>query len=248
MILLEVPAKSVFLDEIDSTNAEARRRATAGERGPLWIAARAQTAGKGRRGRSWEGGEGNLHATLLLTTKRSHADAAQLSFIAALAVCDFTRAYVDPDIVKVKWPNDLMISDAKAAGILLESGPAPDGGLWVAVGVGVNLVYAPQDVERPATRLADHSAATPSAEQALEGLAFAFSEWQSVWERQGFGAIARAWSDRAYRLGDTAQVRLASETVIGVAEGLDADGALSLRLDDGTLRKITAGDVFFGEA
>jgi BirA family biotin operon repressor/biotin-[acetyl-CoA-carboxylase] ligase len=245
--LLDVAGLQVILDETDSTNAEARRRALAGERGPVWIAARRQTAGKGRRGRTWEGGEGNLHATLLLTTDRPAAEAAQLSFVAALAVCDLARAYVDPAKARVKWPNDLMIGDAKAAGILLESGPAPDGGLWAAIGVGMNLVYAPQDVERPATRLADHAASPPSMEQALAGLAFAFSEWQAVWEEQGFAAIAEAWTRRAYRLGETALARLANETVSGVAEGLDADGALSLRLDNGTVRKIAAGDVFFGE-
>jgi BirA family biotin operon repressor/biotin-[acetyl-CoA-carboxylase] ligase len=244
----DVGGSCVILDETDSTNAEARRRALAGERGPLWIAARRQTAGKGRRGRSWEGGEGNLHATLLLTTGRPAAEAAQLSFVAALAVCDLARAYVDPAKTRVKWPNDLMIGDAKAAGILLESGPAPDGGLWVGVGVGVNLAYAPENVERPATRFADHAANVPDVAQALQGLAFAFAEWQAVWETQGFDAIAKAWTASAYRLGEPAQARLANETVSGVAEGLDADGALSLRLNDGTVRKISAGDVFFGEA
>lgn len=247
MNLLHLAVPHVFLDETDSTNAEARRRAADGIRGPLWIATRRQTAGKGRRGRSWEGGEGNLFATLLLVTDRPAAEAAQLSFVAALAVCDLARAYVDPAKAKVKWPNDLMIGDAKAAGILLESGPAPDGGLWVAVGIGVNLACAPSDVERPATRFADHGPAVPSPEQALVGLAFAFAEWQAMWERRGFAAIAQAWTNAAYRLGEPAQVRLANETVTGVAEGLDADGALSLRLNDGTLRKVTAGDVFFGE-
>ena len=125
MNLNTVATAHVILDETDSTNAEARRRAGAGERGPLWIAARRQSAGRGRRGRSWEGGQGNLYATLLLTTDRPAAEAAQLSFVAALAVCDLARAYVDPAKARVKWPNDLMIGDAKAAGILLESGPAP---------------------------------------------------------------------------------------------------------------------------
>ena len=247
MNLSTVAAAHVILDETDSTNAEARRRAMAGERGPLWIAARRQTAGRGRRGRSWDGGEGNLYATLLLTTDRPAAEAAQLSFVAALAVSDLARAYVDPAKVRVKWPNDLMIGDAKAAGILLESGPTAEGDLWVAVGIGVNLADAPDNVERPAARLADHAARVPDVAEALQGLAFAFSEWQAVWEARGFAAIAEAWTNRAYRLGEPAQARLANETVSGVAEGLDADGALSLRLNDGTVRKISAGDVFFGE-
>lgn len=248
--MIALTADRLFLDETDSTNAEARRRALAGEQGPLWIAAQRQTAGKGRRGRSWEGGEGNLYATLLLTTDKPAGEAAQLSFVAALAVCDVARAHLaDPVKARVKWPNDLMIGDAKAAGILLESGAAPDGPVWIAIGIGVNLAYAPDAVERPATRFADHMAAVPpSPEQALEHLAFAFAEWQAVWEQRGFQAIAEAWTLRAYGLGQRAQARLASETVHGVAEGLDSDGALALRLDDGTVRRITAGDVFFGEA
>lgn len=238
-----------FFDELDSTNAEARRRAEAGEGGPVWIATARQTAGRGRRGRAWETGEGNLAATLLLTTDRPPAEAAQLSFVAALAAADLAEACLGPEKVSVKWPNDLLIAGRKAVGILVESGPRGDGRLWLAVGIGINLRAAPLAAERPATTFAEHMADDPPTPQAaLETLAGAFERWRSLWATQGFPAIARGWTDRAHGLGQACVARLPNETVEGVAEGMDEDGALRLRLADGQLRRITAGDVFFGDA
>jgi len=238
----------LFLDEVDSTNAEARRRADAGEAGPLWIAALRQTAGKGRRGRAWESGAHNLTATLLMTCRATPAEAAQLSFVAAIAVCDYVRTLVSPALVKVKWPNDVMIGDAKTAGILIESGQGPKG-LWVAIGIGLNLASFPSQTERPATCLASHMAGpAPEPRIALAHLAAAFSDWRLIWEREGFAAIADAWSERAYRMGEPCVVRLPNETLGGAAIGLEADGALRLHLAGGGVRRITAGDVFFEDA
>jgi len=240
----------VAFDEIDSTNAEARRRAEAGEAGPVWLTAARQTAGKGRRGRAWEtGAGGNLAATLLLTTRRPPAEAAQISFVAAMAVADLADAFVPASLVSLKWPNDPLISGRKVSGILIESGAAPMGGLWLAVGVGVNLAEAPTAAERPATTFAAHMTAPPPKPlEALPVLAEAFDRWLKVWERLGFPAIADAWTRRAHGLGQACTARLGTETLEGIAEGLDPDGALRLRLPDGMLRRITAGDVFFGGA
>jgi len=234
------------LEEIDSTNAEARRRAEAGERGPLWITAQRQTAGRGRRGRSWETGAGNLAATYLAHTAKPAAEAAQVSFVAALAVAELAAAYVPASLVTLKWPNDPLIAGRKTAGILVESGPHPDGGLWLAIGCGVNLATPPENPERPATAFAEHMRAPPPKPlEALEVLAAAFERWRDVWERLGFPPIAEAWTARAHGLGEACTARLPAETLTGVAEGLDPDGALRLRTRTG-LRRITAGDVFFG--
>jgi BirA family biotin operon repressor/biotin-[acetyl-CoA-carboxylase] ligase len=235
------------LDEIDSTNAEARRRAEAGEAGPVWVTAARQTAGRGRRGRAWETGAGNLAATLLFTTTRPPAEAAQVSFVAALAVADLAGAYVPASLVSLKWPNDPLIADKKASGILVESGAHPNG-LWVAVGIGVNLTAAPVAAERPATTFAEHMVGPPpNPLEALNVLAQAFERWRFLWDSAGFSAIADAWTQRAHGLGQPCTARLGNETVEGVAEGLDPDGSLRLRLADGGLRRISAGDVFFGE-
>lgn len=233
-------------DEIDSTNAEARRRAEAGDRGPVWLSAKVQTAGRGRRGRSWETGAGNLAATLLTTTAKPPGQAAQISFVAALAVADLAAAYVPPTLVSLKWPNDPLVAGRKVAGVLVESGPHPNGGLWLAVGCGVNLATPPAAADRPATSFAEHRTGPPPGPlEALAVLAESFARWQDLWERLGFAPIADAWTLRAHGLGEPCQARLPGETIAGIAEGLDADGALRLRTAAGIVRRITAGDVFF---
>lgn len=243
-------APVLLLDQIDSTNAEARRRAEAGETGPLWIAAHRQTAGRGRRGRAWEGNTGNLFSTLLTTTRKPPAEAAQVTFIAALAVADLLDRYAPPSVVTIKWPNDVMLAGVKTCGILVESGTHVDGGLWLAVGIGVNLAEAPEGTERPATALSHHLSADhiapPRVERAAEELAETFGVWLDRWETLGFQPILDAWAARTKGLDGPAVARLGTETVEGLAEGVAPDGALRLRLADGSLRLISAGDVFFG--
>ena len=243
-------APILLLDHTDSTNAEARRRADAGETGPLWIVARRQTDGRGRRGRSWESQDGNLFATLMQLTRKLPAEAAQVTFVAALAISDLLDAWAPASLVTIKWPNDVMLAGQKASGVLVESGAHESGGLWLAV--GVNLVHAPDGTERPATALAHHlrgdAASPPSIEVAAAKLAEAFNVWMTRWETLGFQPILDAWRARTAGLDGPAVARLGRETIEGRAEGVGPDGALKLRLADGSLRLISAGDVFFGEA
>jgi len=236
-------------DDIDSTNAEARRRAEAGETGPLWISAAVQTAGRGRRGRHWNTTRGNLAATLLVTTDRSPAEAAQLSFISAFAIRAVALCYVPAPLVRFKWPNDVAVDGKKLSGILIESGRTSDGRLWLAIGIGINLAHAPEGVERPATSLAAHLKtgieAPPTPGEALAILSRAFVEHALSWTEAGFEAVRKDWLEGAAGMGGACVARLEHETLSGVAEGLDGDGALLLRLPDQTLRRIAAGDVFF---
>ena len=164
-------------------------------------------------------------------------------------MADLGRAYVPAALVALKWPNDVLVDGGKVSGVLVESGSAATGGLWLAVGVGVNLVSRPAGMERPATCLAAHLkgdvARPPSPEEALAALAEAFDRWRAVWQERGFGPIRAAWTQAASGLGDRCMARLGSETVEGVAEALEEDGALRLRLPDGSARRVTAGDVFF---
>ncbi len=245
-------APILLLDQTDSTNAEARRRADAGESGPLWIVARRQTEGRGRRGRQWESQDGNLFSTLLQITRKSPAEAAQVTFVAALAIADLLDAFAPASLVTIKWPNDVMLAGQKASGVLVESGAHDSGGLWLAVGIGVNLAHAPEGTERPATAVAHHLrgdvTAPPSVEAAAAKLAEAFDVWMTRWETLGFEPILDAWRARTAGLEGPAVARLGRETVEGRAEGVAPDGALKLRLADGSLRLISAGDVFFGEA
>jgi BirA family biotin operon repressor/biotin-[acetyl-CoA-carboxylase] ligase len=232
-------------DEIDSTNEEARRRAAVGERGPLWITARRQTAGRGRRGRSWDSPDGNLMATLLISPGVSAPEGARLSFVAALAVHDLVAAHTRAP-VRVKWPNDVLVDGKKIAGILLESSGTDgvDALPWLAVGIGVNLVGAPPDTPYPTTFLGAHGTA-PSPAEALAALADAWETRFRAWRVSGFAEIREAWLGVAAGLGTEIEVRLPSETLRGRFETLMPDGALSLLLPNGTRRAITAGEVFF---
>jgi BirA family biotin operon repressor/biotin-[acetyl-CoA-carboxylase] ligase len=239
------PVPLVILDEIDSTNAEARRLAEAGEAGPRWIVARRQTAGRGRRGRKWDTDQGNLAATLLITTPKSAAEAAQ-------AVADLLDVFVSPALVSIKWPNDVLLDGVKVSGILVESGRHANGDLWLAVGIGVNLAHAPEGTERGATSVAERLRAdlayVPPIEAAAEILAETFAVWWGRWQTMGFEPVLDAWTSRLTGLNGPCVARLDNETLEGLAEGVEPDGALRLRLADGSVRLISAGDVFFGKA
>jgi BirA family transcriptional regulator, biotin operon repressor / biotin---[acetyl-CoA-carboxylase] ligase len=236
-------APVAFLDSVDSTNAEALRQARAGERGPLWIAAVQQTAGRGRRGRSWISPPGNLHASLLLTDPAPAAAAPQLAFVAGLAVHDACVALAPglATAIALKWPNDVLCRGAKIAGILIEGEGEP---VTVAIGIGVNCRHHPGAVEHPSTDFAEQG--TPLAAAALlEALRHAMAERLSQWERgAGFAAIRAGWLARAGGIGHPIRVRLAEREASGHFEAIDETGRLILRLGDGRREIITAGEVF----
>ncbi|MFS2317560.1 biotin--[acetyl-CoA-carboxylase] ligase [Maricaulis sp. D1M11] len=234
-------------DETASTNTDARALAEAGEQGPVWIAARRQTAGRGRLGRTWEEASGNLYCTGLYRLDCAPSEAANWSFIAALAVAELCdTAGADPAGTRLKWPNDVYIQGAKVAGILLESGPHPTGGLWMAVGIGVNLAIAPPVQGRRVTALADHgSNLTPEA--GLTRLVDAFERYRRRWEMDGFDPIRTAWLSRAWSLGESCRASVNGVTVTGVFTDLLSNGALQLSLADGSSKTVSAGEVFFSD-
>jgi len=233
----------VQFDELDSTNSEARRLAEKGEQGPLWILAARQTGGRGRRGRVWHGGEGNLAATLLLRPTVPAAVIGQLSFAAALSVAEMVQHFAPGLCIQVKWPNDVLADGSKLAGILLESGEDAQG-RWLAVGIGVNLAGAPPGTEFPATSLAQLGLAAPTPEEALSVLAARFAHWYDVWMSEGFETLRAAWLARAGGLGKPIRAQLPNAVHEGVFEGVDVHGALLLN-QQGQVRAISAGEVFF---
>ena len=134
----------IAYDTLGSTNAEALARGRAGERGPLWITAARQTAGRGRRGNAWVSEPGNLYASLLLTDAAPAAHLPELCFVVALAVRDALGGAA-PELssrLKLKWPNDLLLDGAKLAGILIEA-ESLGGKTITAAGIGVNCVHHP---------------------------------------------------------------------------------------------------------
>jgi BirA family transcriptional regulator, biotin operon repressor / biotin---[acetyl-CoA-carboxylase] ligase len=234
------------LEEVDSTNEEARRRGRAGEPGPLWIAAARQTMGKGRRGRVWIAPPGNLSATLLIRPGRATAACAQLSFVAALAAADMLAQTLRGGEIALKWPNDVLAGGQKIAGILLESETAADApAAWLAIGIGVNLKAFPDDTDLPATAVATLGATPPSPQDALLDLADGWAKWYEAWREGGFAPVREAWLARAHGLGRRIRVRLAREEIAGVFRDIDDAGALVLGLPGGVTRTISAGEVFF---
>jgi BirA family biotin operon repressor/biotin-[acetyl-CoA-carboxylase] ligase len=233
-------ARLLALDAIGSTNAEALTRARAGERGPLWITARRQTAGRGRRGRSWVSEPGNLYASLLLTDPSPPARSAELSFVAGLALHDAIAGRI-PGLsarLGLKWPNDLLIDRCKFAGILVEGeGPA------VVVGIGVNCVHHPAGTEFPATDLATAGVRT-TPESVFAQLSAAMALRLAQWNRgAGFADIRTDWLARAAGLGKTIHVALDDTNLSGQFETIDDTGRLMVRTADGKLRPVAAGDV-----
>lgn len=232
--------------EIDSTNEEARRLAASGQRGPIWLTAGQQTAGRGRRGRAWLSPFGNLSATLLIAPPRPAAECAQLSFVAAIAAADAASSFAPNIDIKVKWPNDVLANGKKLAGILLESASGADGALtFLAIGIGMNLAHFPPGMEFPATSLAALGVAAPQPADALTQLASGFAKWYDIWMTKGFAPIHDAWLARAAGLGTRIRARLTHEETSGVFEGIDDTGALILRESADKTRKIAAGEVFF---
>jgi BirA family transcriptional regulator, biotin operon repressor / biotin---[acetyl-CoA-carboxylase] ligase len=235
--------RHIAYETLGSTNAEALALARAGERGPLWITAQSQSAGRGRRGNAWISPPGNLYATLLLTEPSAPEHAPQLSFVAALALHDAVAARASQlgPALKVKWPNDLLVGRAKLAGILVEGESDPV--FTVAIGIGVNCATHPSDVAYPATDLASNGVlVTPDA--LMPQLAMSMQQRLAQWGGgQGFAAIRADWLKRAAGLGEVLRVRLSARELAGRFQGLDEAGRLLLAQDNG-VTTITAGEVF----
>ncbi len=223
------------------------RRATAGEDSGLWISAEQQTAGKGRSGREWSTGEGNLAASVLLRPSCDPAHAGQLALVSGIAVFDAVATFASPELrqrLALKWPNDLLFGVAKAGGILIESsiGGAVSG-VVVVVGVGLNLATHPDLPDRPATSLAALGISV-DAGQMMPTLASAFAHWLGVWnDGMRFAEIRIAWLDRSIPVGSPISINAGKGPQRGTFAGLDAGGALLLADAAGTVHTYTFGDV-----
>jgi len=235
--------RHITYDTLGSTNAEALRRARASECGPLWITAHSQSAGRGRRGSQWVSPPGNLYATLLLSEPSPPAQAPQLSFVAALALHDAISVCA-PQLapaLNVKWPNDLLVAQAKVAGILIEGESEPR--FAVVIGFGVNCVTHPDDTSYVATSLAT-AGAMVAPDRLLAALLVAMQQRLAQWNcGRGFAAIRTDWLKRAAGLGQTLHVRLQERELTGRFDGLDDAGCLLLE-QSGSVTAITAGEVF----
>jgi BirA family biotin operon repressor/biotin-[acetyl-CoA-carboxylase] ligase len=212
-----------------STNDDVAALAREGAPEGTWLRAERQSGGKGRQGRTWQSPPGNLYASTLVRLQPGEPPAPTLALVAAVALHEVTSPHAPG--ARIKWPNDLLVDDAKLAGILLErQGDA------VILGFGVNLANHPKDLARPAASLEPPVDPGPF----LERLAAAFGTWLARWRAEGLAPIRAAWLAAAHPHGTA----LTTNDVQGRFDGLDESGALRLRLEDGGLRIIHAGDVF----
>lgn len=234
----------IALDRVGSTNDEAKRLAGEGAEEGTLIWAIEQTAGRGRQGRQWASPPGNLYCSLILRPDRPVAEAAQLSFAAALAVGGAVGGVVPPlTDLRYKWPNDVLLNGRKAAGILLESASRPDGALdYLVLGVGVNIASHPSETSFPATSLGAEGGGCEVGEL-LESFARHFLVWVDRWVDEGFAPLRDAWTKRAWQLGGRLEVGLGNGIAVGKFVELGDDGALVLELDGGSRKRIAAGDV-----
>jgi BirA family biotin operon repressor/biotin-[acetyl-CoA-carboxylase] ligase len=243
-------------ESIGSTNAEAMARARDGERGPIWFVTSEQTAGRGRRYRPWIAPRGNLASSILEVIDISPAVAATLGFAAGLALeaalqkvsieALLRSAGSDHMKFSLKWPNDVLAGREKLAGILLEAEAMADDRLAVVVGIGTNVVAAPQGTPTPATSLAALGVHI-SAEELFATLSDAWAQFRGIWDNgRGFSEIRRLWLERAAGLGQKVAVQTSGSAVEGIFDTIDEAGCLIVRTSDGKRVPITAGDVHFG--
>jgi BirA family biotin operon repressor/biotin-[acetyl-CoA-carboxylase] ligase len=245
-------------DHIGSTNAEAMARARDGERGPIWFVTSEQTAGRGRRHRPWIAPRGNLASSVLEVIDVSPAVAATLGFAAGLALeAALQRISVEASLrsagsehmkYSLKWPNDVLAGRQKLAGILLEAEAVADDGLAVVVGIGTNVVAAPEGTPTPAISLAALGVHI-GAEELFGALSDSWAEFRGIWDLgRGFGEIRRLWLERAAGLGQRVAIHTGGSTVEGTFDSIDESGCLVVRTSEGRRVPISAGDVYFGSA
>lgn len=239
----------IILTEIDSTNAEAARRAPT-LTGPTWILAESQTAARGRRGRAWAMPPGNFAATLVMHPAEPPETVALRSFAAALALFDALVSLTGrAEPFALKWPNDVLLNGGKLAGILLESLGQGREVRHLAIGIGVNLAKAPDpgtlapDAPRPVA-LATETGLQVTASEFLQALAAAYADWERRFTTYGFAPVREAWLARAARLGQPITARTGAAEVTGTFETVDITGALVLNTPKGR-RAIPAADVYF---
>lgn len=238
-----------ILPEVDSTNAHALRLAP-DLTGPAWFVGLSQTAGRGRRARAWASPVGNFHATLLTFPKGPAETVALRSFAIALALRDAFVALTGlPESFRLKWPNDVLLNGQKVAGILLESTGSGGQIAHLAIGVGVNLVAAPDATylepgALPAVSLWQETGIRVTPERFLDALAPAYDQWEQRLIRDGFAPLRSEWLSHAARLGETIIARTGHSTFQGRFETIDANGNLMLRTSQEMLA-IPAADVFF---
>ncbi len=236
------PISLISFGEVDSTQEQAKRLLAQGKPAPFLVLAESQTRGRGRLGRSWTSPKGNLYCTIAMPCRAKPL--AALTYAVALALYDcVVQCGVDPAILALKWPNDVLLDEKKIAGILIENISQDAQGVLLLIGVGVNLRFMPTEARWPPAKLDDYTATIPSPEFLAQDLAGRISEYVKALEDHGFGPLRGLWLRRAYRLGQEIGVSGDEQEPQkrGVFLDIAPDGALLLQQAD-RVAAIYAGD------
>jgi BirA family biotin operon repressor/biotin-[acetyl-CoA-carboxylase] ligase len=240
----------LIYEEVDSTNSEALRLARAGVEGNFVIWAQSQTRGRGRNGRTWLNGENNLFTSLLLSPDCKVDALPQISFVTAIAVHDAISNILKKNKitanVSLKWPNDILINEAKVAGILLES-------IYVravkrnylVVGIGVNVNHAPIVETRAITCLKDIIGHELDTGQIFDKVIAYFDLYYKKWQEDGFIEIRKTWLKKAHNINNVITIDSGNNRVSGIFKDIDFSGAIRIKLACGRIYSLNAGEVFF---
>lgn len=239
-------------DVIDSTNTEALKQARAGADEGTCIMARQQTAGRGRHGRVWVSeNDAGLYFSIVLRPRLEPQFLSLVTLMAGVAVHDTLKEFgLTPDI---KWVNDVFVNERKISGILAETTETAKG-LAVIVGIGINIRSSnfPPELAETATSIADSSTRAelgfrdgPSPEQLAHVLTnYLAYFYDALNDENGTAAIIEEWRSRStYFAGKSVRIRTESETLEGITDGLQENGALRVRTSDGTVAIVQTGDV-----
>lgn len=235
-----------FYEETESTNTLAKEMAASGSKGPVWLVAGTQSAGRGRQGRVWTSQPGNLYCSLLFVPALKLADVAPIPFITALAVRDtFLALGAEPSNTQCKWPNDVLLRNKKASGVLIESSASGGEALdYLVIGIGMNLAHCPDDAIFPATTLANVTGQVVDVRTAMAELAKNLKARLDAWQVGTFAPIREEWTRHAWGLGETRKIQTATESFLATIVGLDDQGAVNVILADGTKKTIYVADIF----
>ncbi len=230
-------------DSVHSTQDIVKGLAELGQPEGKVVQALEQTGGRGRHGRGWISEKGNLYLSALLRPTCQARHIGQLSILIAVALADTIRAQLkDPDVLMLKWPNDIQIGDQKCAGILIETALSDGGTIRYAVaGVGVNLASAPPQI---GAALNSYAKKPIKVDKFRDEFLKNLNKIYNLWNRKGFADIKQRWLDLAHKKGTNLRIRIGPQVETGLFYGIDDDGNLLLHDRDLRQKKVTAGEVY----
>lgn len=243
----EIGKNIISLGTVDSTNTIAMELGNKGVPHGTVVIADSQTRGRGRMGRTWISPPGgNIYMSVVLMPPLKVKEATLLTLMAGVACCRALRNITGIH-VEIKWPNDLMVSDKKLGGILTEIKSGAEKIIFAVIGIGINvnagLEDFPLDVRAVATSIRNETAKKQSGTVLNAGILNELGYWYRILVEKGRESLVNEWRNLTSMLGKPVQVISGDKVVTGIADDINDEGMLILRLPSGMLKKINAGDL-----